>query len=72
MTDKREMLIRKFYLYISRLTCRIAKYFQTNRPWSCNIMVSDSQNEQQSVYKAPLIIGRQRSYCFNIFVKKTI
>lgn len=33
-------------------------------------MVSDSQNEQQSVYKAPLIIGRQRSYRFNIFYEE--
>lgn len=29
VSDKREMLIRKFYLYISCLTCRVAKYFQT-------------------------------------------
>lgn len=29
VSDKREMLIRKFYLYTSCLTCRAAKYFQT-------------------------------------------
>jgi len=68
VTDKREMLIRKLYLYISHLTCRIAKYFQTNRPLSWNIMVSDSQNQRQSVYKAALIVGRQRLYCFNVFM----
>lgn len=36
------------------------------------MVVSDSQNEQQSVYKAPLITVRQRSYCFHIFEENNL
>lgn len=73
VSDKREMLIRKFYLYTSCLTCRVAKYFQTETdPDLAVLWCLKSQNEQQSVYKAPVIIGKQRSYCFSIFMRKAV